>query len=141
MSAYSKSVNLSGFAKWFYVQYQEEMMHAMKIFEYVYDQGEKVILKAIEQPPKDFSFVADMFEKTLEHEKKVTKMINDLVNLAKKENDNATNVFLQWFVTEQVEEEANAVEILEKVKLMGKSGSGILLMDSKLGERKFNQPE
>jgi len=98
MSAYSTFIGMKGFANWFMVQYQEEMVHAMKIYDYINDQGGQVKLLAVEQPPTEFGSPLEMFEKTLEHEKFVTKCINDLVDLAIKEKDHASNIFLQWFV-------------------------------------------
>jgi len=140
MSAYSTSKELKGFANWFMVQYQEEMVHAMKIYDYINDQGGHVKLLAVEQPPTEFGSPLEMFEKTLEHEKFVTKCINDLVNLAIKENDHATNIFLQWFVTEQIEEEANDNNIIAKLKLVGKEGNGLFMIDKELVMRVFTPP-
>ena len=136
MSADFAAKNLPGFANWMYVQYQEETFHAMKIYRYINDHGAQVKLKAIEKPPVEFGSPIEMFEKTLEHEKFVTKSINDLVDLAIKENDHATQIFLQWFVTEQIEEEANDNEIIAKLKLVGKEGNGLFMIDKELGERK-----
>jgi len=135
MSAYSDYVGLKGFANWFMVQYQEEMEHAMRFYQYIQEQGEHVKLMAIEQPTTQFASPLAMFEKTLEHEKYVTKRINTLVDLAMKENDHATQIFLQWFVTEQVEEEANASEIIGKLKLVGKEGNGLFMIDKELQAR------
>ena len=136
MSAYTESINLRGFAGWFKVQNTEEQGHAMKFFEYVFDRGGRVTLQAIAQPPSEFKSPLDAFEQTLEHERKVTAMINNLYALALKENDYATQALLQWFITEQVEEEKNATEIVEKLKLVGDRGSGLLYLDHELGERK-----
>jgi ferritin len=136
MSAYSTYIGLKGFANWFMVQYEEEMGHAMRIYDYINDQGGKVKLMAIEQPPTKFESPLGMFERTLEHEKFVTKCINDLVELANKEKDHATSTFLQWFVTEQVEEEANDNEIISKLKLVGEKGSGLFMVDRELAARK-----
>jgi len=141
MAAYATSIGLNGIANWFNVQVKEELTHAEKFYNYVNQQGGRVKLKAIEQPPHDFSSAVDLFEKTLEHEKKVTKMIDGLVNAAKKENDHATETFLQWFVTEQVEEEANDTGILQKLKLAGKDGNGLLMIDSQLATRVFVPPQ
>jgi len=140
MSAYSTFIGLKGFANWFMVQYQEEMTHAMKIYDYINDQGGQVKLLAIEQPPTEFGSPLEMFEKTLEHEKFVTKRINDLVDLAIKEKDHASNIFLQWFVTEQIEEEANDNEIISKLKLVGKEGNGLFMIDKELAARVFTPP-
>jgi ferritin len=140
MSAHSTFIGLKGLANWFMVQYQEEMVHAMKIYDYINDQGGRVKLIAIAQPPIEFRSPLYMFEKTLEHEKFVTKSINDLVDLAIEEKDHATNIFLQWFVTEQIEEEANDNEIIAKLKLAGKEGSGLFMIDKELATRVFTPP-
>jgi ferritin len=140
MSAYSTFIGMKGFANWFMVQYQEEMVHAMKIYDYINDQGGQVKLLAVEQPPTEFGSPLEMFEKTLEHEKFVTKCINDLVDLAIKEKDHASNIFLQWFVTEQIEEEANDNEIISKLKLVGKDGKGLFMIDKELAARVFTPP-
>jgi ferritin len=137
MSAHSTFIGLKGFANWFMVQYQEEMVHAMKIYDYINAQGGQVKLMAIAQPPAEFGSPLDMFEKTLQHEKFVTKSINDLVDLAIEEKAHATNIFLQWFVTEQVEEEANDNEIIAKLKLVGKEGNGLFMIDKELAARVF----
>ena len=137
MSAHSTFVGLNGFANWFMVQYQEEMVHVMKIYDYVNDQGGQVKLMAIAEPPAEFGSPLDMFEKTLKHERFITKCINDLVDLAVKENDHATNIFLQWFVTEQIEEEANDNDIISKLKLVGKEGNGLFMVDKELAARMF----
>lgn len=140
MSAYSTYIALKGFANWFMVQYQEEMVHVMKIYDYINSQGGQVKLLAVAQPPAEFESPLDMFEKTLEHEKFVTKCINDLVDLAIKGKDHATNIFLQWFVTEQIEEEANDNEIIPKLKLVGEKGDALLMIDRELAARVFTPP-
>jgi len=140
MSAYSAYTGLKGFANWFMVQYQEEMMHAMKIYDYINDQGGQVKLMAIEQPLTEFESPRDMFEKTLAHEKFITKSINELVDLAIAEKDHATNIFLQWYVTEQIEEEGNDNEIIAKLKLVGEDGNGLLMLDKELAVRVFTPP-
>jgi len=137
MSAYSQFIGLKGFANWFMVQYNEEMEHAMKIYTYVNDQGEKVKLMAIDEPPVEFESPMDMFEKTLDHEKFITKSINELVDLATEEKDHATKIFLQWFVTEQIEEEGNDNDIINQLKLIGENGNGLLMLDRELGGRVF----
>lgn len=137
MSAYSDHKGLKGFANWFNVQYQEEMEHAMRIYHYIQDQGGQVELMAIEQPPAEFGTPLEMFQKTLEHEKFVTKSINELVDLAEAEKDHATQIFLQWFVTEQIEEESNDNEIIDKLNLAGQEGNGLFMIDKELGTRVF----
>jgi ferritin len=140
MSAYSTFIGLKGLANWFMVQYQEEMMHTMKIYDYISNQGGQVTLVAIAQPPIEFGPPLEMFEKTLKHEKFITKCINDLVDLAVKEKDHATNIFLQWFVTEQIEEEANDNDIISKLKLVGKEANGLFMIDKELAARVFTPP-
>jgi len=140
MSARSTYKELKGFANWFMVQYQEEMTHAMKIYDYINDQGGQVKLMAVERPPTEFGSPLEMFEKTLEHEKFVTRCINDLVNLAIEEKDHATKTFLQWFVTEQIEEEANDNDIIAKLKLVGKEGNGLFMIDKELATLVFAPP-
>lgn len=141
MAAYSASIGLNGLANWFKVQLQEEMAHAQKFYDYVVQQGGRVVLYAIDEPPKDFKDARDLLQKTLDHEKMVTKRINNLVKLAKKENDHATETMLQWFVTEQIEEEANPTEILQKLDLIGKDRDGLLTIDSQLAARVFVPPQ
>ena len=140
MSAYSTHIGLKGFANWFMVQYQEEMMHAMKFYNYINDQGGRVKLMAIDAPPTEFESPLDMFEKTLKHEQFVTKRINDLVDLSIKEKDHVTSIFLQWYVTEQIEEEANDNDIIAKLKLVGKTGDALLMLDKELAARVFTPP-
>ena len=140
MAAYAANKGLLGFANWFYVQVKEELAHTEKFYQYVNQQGGRITLKAIEQPPKDFGSPLGLFKKTLEHEQKVTRMIYTLVDIARKERDHATEAFLQWFVTEQVEEEANATENVQKLTLIGKDGNGLLTIDNKLATRVFVPP-
>jgi len=140
MSAYSSFIGLKGFANWFMVQYHEEMEHAMKIYNYIDEQREQVKLMAGEQPATEFDSELDMFEKTLEHEKFITKSINDLVDLAIEEKDHATNIFLQWFVTEQIEEEGNDNDIIAKLKLVGEGGNGLFMIDRELESRVYIPP-
>lgn len=135
MAAYADSKNFKGIAKWFKVQANEEWTHAMKFYDFMIDRGATVVFKAIEQPPSDFKSILHAFEATLEHEKKVTTSINKLFELALKENDYPTQVMLHWFIDEQVEEEANASEIIEKIKLIGEKSSSMLWLDHELGKR------
>jgi ferritin len=140
MSAYSSYSGLKGFANWFMVQYQEEMAHAMKIYDYIDSQGQQIKLMAINQPPAEFESSLDMFEKTLKHEQFVTKSINDLVDIAISEKDHATNIFLQWFVTEQIEEEGNDNDIISRLRIVGEDGNGLLMVDKELSARVFTPP-
>ena len=135
MSAHSSSLGLNGFAKWFMVQYHEEMFHAMKMYNYLLDQGTAPLLQAIGEPPATFASVKEMFVKTLEHEQFITKSINQIADLAQKENDHATYAFIQWYVNEQVEEEKNDNEILQRLKLAGEGGPGLFMLDGYLGSR------
>ena len=140
MAAWFNDKNLNGFSHWMRMQAKEEDLHAMKFYDYVLDQGARVDLRAIDGPPMEFASVAGVFEKTLEHEHKVTSMIHNLVSIAREEKDVATEIFLQWFVTEQVEEESTADEILQQIKLVKESGSGLLMIDRQLATRVFTPP-
>lgn len=135
MAAYFESKNLPGFAHWMKVQAKEELSHAMKMFEFIVDLGEAITLKAIDQPPANFSSPTDVFEKTLEHEKKITAMINNLVNLAREANDNPSTIMLQWFINEQVEEEKTASYIFETLKTIKEGTPAIIMLDRELGKR------
>ncbi|WP_136513213.1 ferritin [Geomonas edaphica] len=140
MSSYAGSIGLKGSANWFMVQYQEEMVHAMKFYNYINSRGEHVKLQAIAAPPAEFKSLLDMFEQTLKHELSITASINDLTDLALAEKDHATNIFLQWFVTEQIEEEENDRDIIGKLKLIGDNGQGLLMLDNELAARVFVPP-
>jgi len=135
MSAYCEAANLPGFAHWMRVQAQEEEAHAMKFYDFIYERGGRVVLQAIDQPPIEFPSPLAVFEQTLEHEQKVTGMIHDLYALAVEEKDYASQIFLQWFVTEQVEEEASASQILEILKMIGDKGHALIMLDRQLGRR------
>ncbi len=137
MSAYFESKNLSGFANWMKVQYQEENLHAMKFYTYILQKGGKVILLKIDEPKTEWNSTVEVFEDTLKHEQKITSLINNLVDLAVQERDHATVTFLNWFVTEQVEEEANVVKILEDLKMIADNRSGLFMMDRELATRTF----
>ena len=140
MSAYFQSVNLAGFAIWMRIQAQEELVHVMKFYDYVNERGGRVTLKAVDAPPTEWKSPLAAFEHAYEHEQMVTGRINDLVNLAIDERDHATNGFLQWFVTEQVEEEASADGVVQKLKLVGADGGGMFMVDRELGQRVFTPP-
>jgi ferritin len=135
MAAWAEAQNLAGFAHWLKVQSKEETGHGMKLYEFLIDRGAKVVLQAIAQPPLDFASAQDIFEKTLEHEKKVTAMINGLHDLALSVKDKPAEIALQWFITEQVEEEKNATTILEKLKMIKDSKGGLLYLDKELKKR------
>ncbi len=140
MSAYFQSVNLDGFANWMRVQAQEELMHAMKFYDYVNERGGRVVLHPVEGPPSEWDSPLAAFENVYRHEQKVTGMINKLVDLAVEARDHATNNFLQWFVSEQVEEEASADEVAQKLKLVGDDASGLFMIDRELRQRVFVKP-
>jgi ferritin len=135
MSAYLEAANFTGFAKWMRIQASEEVNHAMRLFDYVNDRNGRVQLKALEQPPQNFKSVLDTFENALQHEQKVTSMIHSLYALATKENDYATQVALEWFIREQVEEEATATKVVDRLKIAGNDGAALLMMDNELGSR------
>ena len=135
MAAYSDDASLPGFAQWMRAQAQEELDHAMKFFSYVNERGGRVVLQAIDQPPVDFESPVAIFEMTLEHERKVTRLIHKLYELALKENDYATQVMLQWFIEEQVEEEDSASQVLDTLRMIGDKGHGLVMLDRALGQR------
>jgi ferritin len=135
MSAYCESINMPGCARWLKVQWQEELEHSMKLFDYVYDRGGRVTLQAIERPQADFSSIKEVFTQVLAHEQKVTALINTLFGAAVKENDYATQIEVQWFIKEQVEEEKHATEILDTLKIAGESGPSLIMLDRHLGSR------
>ncbi len=140
MEAYFESADLPGFANWMRAQIQEESMHAMKIYDFVNERGDRVLLKPIEQPPTEWESPLAAFEAAYKHEQKVTGLINDLVNLAIEEKDHASNTFLQWFVNEQVEEESSINEVVQKLKMLENAPGGQFLIDRELGQRVFTPP-
>jgi ferritin len=135
MAAQFASMNLNGFAHWMKIQAGEETKHAMKIYEHINERNGRVILQQIETPPSAWKSAKEMFQDAYQHEQKVTESIDKIVALARVEKDNATEVFLQWFVNEQVEEEASANDILQKLQLAGDNPVGLLMLDAELGKR------
>jgi ferritin len=135
MAACFTAKNLPGFAHWMKVQYKEEVAHAMKMLEFLNDRGVRVFLQAIPQPASEFNSSLEIFEETLKHEQKVTSLINALYELAKEVNDHAAVVFLQWFVSEQVEEEKNATEIIQTLKMIKSEGAPLIMLDRELAKR------
>ncbi len=135
MVAYLESQSMNGFAHWMRLQHEEENGHAMKFFEYIQDRGGRVTLEAIAKPIHDFSSPLDAFEQSLAHEKKVTASIHNLYELAQSKRDYATVSLLKWFIDEQVEEEKNASEMVDRLKLAGDNSNALLLLDSQAGER------
>ncbi|MDH3348137.1 MAG: ferritin [Desulfobulbaceae bacterium] len=141
MENYFQSQSLSGFASWMRCQVQEEMFHGMKFYDFVNERGGSVALEAIAKPDNQWNSPLDAFEHVLSHEQKVTGLVNDLVEIALGVKDYATNIFLQWFVTEQVEEEASVGAIVDKLRLIGNDSSGLFLLDAELGKRVFTPPQ
>lgn len=135
MSTYFESVNLKGFAHWLRIQAQEETEHAMKFYEHLTDRGGRVVLQSIQAPPSAWKSHKTVFDDAYHHEQKITEAINQLVDTAKSDRDHATENFLQWFVKEQVEEEASTHGVLQKLQLAEDSGSALLVLDSELGKR------
>ncbi len=140
MAAYFESTDLAGFANWMRIQNQEEQFHAMKFYDYIIERGGKVTLRLIEAPPSDWDCPLAVFEATLAHEQKVTGLINKLVYLAREEKDNASEIFLQWFVNEQVEEEDNVSKVLGQLKLIEGSPQALFMMDKEMAQRVFTPP-
>ena len=135
MSTHCEEVNLGGFAAWLRLQAQEELGHAMKIRAYIEDRGGRVLLQSIDQPPAEFSTPLELFKQILEHEKHISALIHRLYELSLKENDYPTQVMLQWFITEQVEEEKTAGTIVEQLKMIGESKGQLMMVDRHLGRR------
>ena len=140
MSAYAESIDLPGFANWFRIQYQEEMFHSFKMYDYLIERDGDVKLLQIDKPENDFGSPLNLFEEALAHERKVTGWINDLMSLAIEDKDFASQNFLQWFVNEQVEEEATAKTIIQEIKMAGNEGSTLFMINRELGQRVYTQP-
>ncbi len=140
MSAFLASKNLSGFSNWMKVQFEEEQFHALKLYNYIIDRGGKVTLTEIKAPKTEWHDILDVFKDVLAHEEKVTGLINELVNVAMEEKDHATVSILQWFVTEQVEEEATVSDLLDQLKLVEGKGSGLFILDREAKQRVFTPP-
>jgi len=135
MSAHCEGRSFRGFAHWLRVQAQEETKHAMKLVEFVVDRAGRLALAAIAAPPSEFGGITQVFEQILEHEKGITGRINALFELSRAEKDYASEIALQWYVTEQIEEESNVGQILDQLKAVGEQGGGIWYLDSKMGKR------
>jgi ferritin len=140
MHAWLLSKSFVGFAAWMQAQALEEISHGMKIYGFIDERGGRIQLDLIDKPPFEWDSPLSVFAAVCEHEAKVTGLINDLVDLAIMEKDHATNIFLQWFVSEQVEEEATANQIFQKVKFAGKEGNSLFLIDKELAARVFILP-
>ena len=135
MASYLDSITLPGMAHWMKLQAQEEVAHAMKFYTFINDRGGRVELQSIDQPPVEFESPLDIFERALAHEQKITGNINDLYALAIEEKDYPSQLLLQWFIDEQVEEERNAGDIVEILKRIGDEGHALLMLDKELGQR------
>lgn len=135
MCAQFEAANLPGFARWMRMQAQEEVGHAMRLYEHVNDRGGRVILEGIDKPPTEFGTPVEVFEKALNHERKVSALIRDLYEVAVAENDYAAQIELQWFITEQVEEEKSAGDIVDQLRMVGENTAALLMMDRQLGAR------
>lgn len=137
MSSYFESISLRGFANWMRIQAQEEFAHTMKFYEYILDRGGRAIIGQIEAPRNQWENVQDVYSEVLDHERAVTASINNLVKIAREENDFATENFLQWYIAEQVEEEANVSDVLEQLKMIDGKGAGLFILDRELKQRVF----
>ncbi|PIE51342.1 ferritin [Candidatus Fermentibacteria bacterium] len=140
MSMYFEDGELSGAASWMRVQAQEELSHADKLMKYVNERGGRVVLEALEKPRTAWDTPLEACKEVLEHERFISASINNLVQLAREENDFMTDNFLQWYVSEQVEEEASAADVVRMFSLAGNAGGGLLMIDRELGSRVFNPP-
>lgn len=135
MSAYCNHIDFNGSAHWLKLQYEEEHLHATRIYNYMIEQGVHVVLGEIKSPPSEFGKILDVFKSSLKHEQEMTASLNELSDHALKEKDHATYNLLQWFVNEQVEEEATVSGIISKLKLVKDDGYGLLMIDNELGNR------
>ncbi|OQA45829.1 MAG: Ferritin [Chloroflexi bacterium ADurb.Bin325] len=135
MSAYCDAHHMPGAASWLKVQAQEEQAHALKFFAYIQERGAAVTLQAIDQPPTTFGSLLEIFEQVQKHEAFVTSLINGLYELALKENDYPTQIMLQWFISEQVEEENTSAQIVDMLRMVGPQGQALFMADAQLGRR------
>ena len=141
MAAWAGEKSLGGVANFFKVQAQEEIAHAQKFYDFLNERGGRVVLEAIDKPQAEYKDIEEIFTLSLKHEQYVTSRIHKLVDIAIKESDHATKTFLDWFVAEQVEEEASMDDILQKIKLVGTTGHGIFMIDAQLGGRQAGAAE
>ncbi|MGE4544530.1 MAG: ferritin [Pedobacter sp.] len=140
MAAYFEAEDLPGFAHWMRMQALEELCHGEKFFNYLCEAGARAVMLAIDAPQADYESPLEVFDYSLKHEQFVSDRINQLMTLAKQESNHATEIFLQWFVTEQIEEEASFGLELRKLKRLAGDGRGLLMLDQELGQRTFTQP-
>ncbi len=136
MSTYCDDIGYRGAAQWLRSQWQEEQAHALKIMDFLGDRGTQPLLYALEEPAHEFGTLLEVFEEVLAHEEKVTALIHNLCDLAHAEKDRATQTFLDWFVTEQIEEESSAQEIIDRLRLAGDNVAAVLMVDSELGTQR-----
>ena len=137
MQAYFEAEDLPGMANWMNIQYQEELAHAEKMFNFVCEAGGRVKMLAMKEPRNEYSSPLEAFETALSHEQIVTSRINDLMDLAQQEKNHAAQIFLQWFVTEQVEEEASVGQVIAHLKRIQSDGRGLMMIDQQLANRSF----
>lgn len=135
MAAYFHSRSLDGMAQWMKAQAQEEFGHALRFFNHINERGGRIVLQALDKPQTDWDSPIAVFKASLQHEEFITSKINDLAKMADEENDRAAAIMLQWFVTEQVEEEDTVSTVIDMLELIGDSGHGILMADRELGTR------
>lgn len=135
IASYFENIPLDGFAKWFRKQADEEHEHGMKIYNYIIDRNQMVEMQAIDKPPIKFKSIPEIMKMALEHEQKVTKWIHNIYELSLKEKDHATHVFMQWFITEQVEEEKNAQDNLDQILFIGDDKAALLVLDQNFSKR------
>ncbi|HOK95679.1 MAG TPA: ferritin [Anaerohalosphaeraceae bacterium] len=140
MSAALEKMNLPGFASWMRVQAQEEMVHASMFYKHIIERDGTVRLAAVDAPPHQWSGVQQVFEAALKHEQHVSGLINSLFDLAVQEKDHAANLFLQWFVNEQIEEEKNARDIIGRLEIAGGTAGGLYMLDKEMAARVFTMP-
>ncbi len=140
MSSYASFKGLNGASNWLYIQAQEEILHVRKMYDYIDSHSAHIVLEAIDKPPAEFASLLALFKKVLEHEQLVTSLINKLMTQAVSEADHASEAFLQWFVTEQTEEEKNAADIIDRLKLAGDTGPGLFMIDNELASRVLTVP-
>jgi len=141
MSSYMEGQNLPGFANWLRLQWEEELMHATKLVDHMNQRGAQVKLQTLKKPPATFGTPLKVFEKVLKHEQHITSTIHKLYELASAEKDYPLKVLMQWYIDEQVEEEDNASNVLEKIRLLGDSGPNLYLLDQELGQRTPEEEE
>ena len=135
MAAYFEGKNLPGMASWMKLQYDEEVEHAMKFFQHIVERGETPVVLGFDSPPSTYDSPLAAFEAALKHEQYITGKINEVYDVAVEENDRPVQIFLQWFIDEQVEEEASVGEVVDTFKMVGDSGQALYLLDQKLGQR------